>query len=147
MCDILYCSVNLPFYAHVYLGYEWKFGEKWCVGSAVLAFLFAYADWMALSLIALSRALSLYGPSFFYDYWTINKSKGAIIFVWTMAVVIMIPSFLEVSLFRGYFLKIYVIYNAKSNPSFNYHIILYIVLSDGFNFLRFLILGVSCIWL
>ena len=97
VCDLLYCSVILPFYAHVYLGNEWKFGGNWCVMSSILAFLFSYADWMALSLIALSRALSLYGPSFFYDHWTINKSRAAMVFVWVLVVAIMMPSFLEVN--------------------------------------------------
>ena len=74
VCDILYCSVNLPFYAHLFLGYEWKFGEGWCVGSIILAFVFSNADWMALALIALSRALSLFAPDFLQD----NITKGRI---------------------------------------------------------------------
>ena len=97
-CDLLYCSINLPFYAHVYLGHEWQFGEGWCVGSVILAFIFANVDWMALSLIALSRALSLFDPSFLHDFLTEMKSRLVILFVWILVIIFMIPAFLEVIL-------------------------------------------------
>ena len=95
-CDVLYCSICLPFYASVYLGYPWQFGEAWCVASISLAFIFAYVDWMALSLIALSRALSISAPQILNKFCTNVNSKCVIVSVWIFIILFMIPSFLEV---------------------------------------------------
>ena len=106
MCDILYCSVNLPFYAHLFLGYEWKFGEGWCVGSIILAFVFSNADWMALALIALSRALSLFAPDFLQDNTTKGKSIMIIVFTWLLVIFLLIPVFLEVKFTKYYYVAV-----------------------------------------
>ena len=96
VCDILYCTICLPFYATVYLGIPWVFGKFWCVGSIALAYIFAYVDWMALSLIALSRALSIYAPTLLDKLSYGFKAKFSIIFVWVFVILFMVPSFLEV---------------------------------------------------
>ena len=116
-CDVLYCSICLPFYASVYLGYPWQYGEKWCVASISLAFIFAYVDWMALSLIALSRALSISAPQILDRFCSNVKSKCAIVFVWIFVILLMIPSFLEVHIFC-----------AAVNLFKRYHFIFYIML-------------------
>ena len=96
VCDLLYCGINLPFYVHVYMGYEWTFGEGWCVASIILAFLFSNADWMALALIAFNRALSVFHPKFLQDHCTKAKSMMAIIFSWILVLLILSPAFFEV---------------------------------------------------
>ena len=96
VCDILYCSINLPFYAHVYFGYEWRFGEWWCVGSVILAFIFSYADWMALALIAFSRAMSLFFPNFMLRFGSKRNASLVIMSAWILVIVLMTPAFLEV---------------------------------------------------
>ena len=96
VCDILYCTICLPFYATVYLGIPWVFGKFWCVGSIALAYIFAYVDWMALSLIALSRALSICAPTLLDKLSYGFKAKFSIIFVWVFVILFMVPSFLEV---------------------------------------------------
>ena len=97
VCDLLYCAINLPFYVHVYLGYEWTFGEGWCVASIILAFLFSNADWMALALIAFNRAVSLFHPRFLQDHCTKSKSTIIIICSWILVLFILPPAFFEVS--------------------------------------------------
>ena len=96
LCDVLYCSICLPFYASVYLGFSWSFGKTWCVLSISLAYIFAYVDWMALSLIALSRALSVCAPHVLNKVSSNIKSKVAIAFCWLFVILVMVPSFLEV---------------------------------------------------
>ena len=96
VCDILYCAICLPFYASVYLGFPWVFGKFWCVGSIALAYIFAYVDWMALSLIALSRALSICAPTLLDKLSYGFKAKFSILFVWVFVLLFMVPSFLEV---------------------------------------------------
>ena len=99
VCDILYCTICLPFYASVYLGFPWVFGNFWCVGSIALAYIFAYVDWMALSLIALSRALSICAPTLLDKLSYGFKAKFSILFVWLFVILFMVPSFLEVNTF------------------------------------------------
>ena len=99
VCDILYCTICLPFYASVYLGFPWVFGKFWCVGSIALAYIFAYVDWMALSLIALSRALSICAPTLLDKLSYGFKAKFSILFVWVFVILFMVPSFLEVNIF------------------------------------------------
>ena len=99
VCDILYCAICLPFYASVYLGFPWVFGKFWCVGSIALAYIFAYVDWMALSLIALSRALSICAPTLLDKLSYGFKAKFSILFVWLFVILFMVPSFLEVNTF------------------------------------------------
>ena len=96
VCDILYCSINLPFYAHVYFGYEWRFGEWWCVGSVILAFIFSYADWMALALIAFSRAMLFFFPNFMLRFGSKRNASLVIMSVWILVIALMTPAFLEV---------------------------------------------------
>ena len=79
------------------MGYEWTFGEGWCVASIILAFLFSNADWMALALIAFNRALSLFHPRFLQDHCTKSKSMMVIIFSWMLVLLILTPAFFEVS--------------------------------------------------
>ena len=66
--------------------------------SISLAYVFAYVDWMALSLIALSRALSVCAPQFLNKTTSNLKSKVAIAFVWLFVILVMTPSFLEVKI-------------------------------------------------
>ena len=66
--------------------------------SISLAYIFAYVDWMALSLIALSRALSVCAPQFLNKTTSNLKSKIAIAIVWMFVILVMTPSFLEVKI-------------------------------------------------
>ena len=106
LCDVLYCTICLPFYASVYLGFPWKFGNLWCITSLSLAYIFAYVDWMALSLIALSRALSICAPQILERFNSSIRSKLAIVFVWVFVLLFMVPSFLEVNIMHSLVLEI-----------------------------------------
>ena len=96
ICDVLYCAVPLPFYASLYLGKQWIFGEFWCKMTPILAHLFAYVGWMALALIALSRALSLVNADAWKNFCNGGGSKRIILFIWILVLFILLPSFFEV---------------------------------------------------
>jgi hypothetical protein len=98
-CDILYCAFALPFYSSLYIGQHWIFGELWCKLTPIFAFTFAYVGWIALTLIAVSRALSLLAPSFLNSVCDNGRSKLIILVAWMFVLVIMIPSLMEVSTF------------------------------------------------
>ena len=96
ICDILYCAIPLPFYASVYLGNQWIFGEVWCKITSILAHIFLFTSWMALALIALSRVLAVLAPSVLRRVCTNYGSKCIIIFAWIFVVMLLIPFYFEV---------------------------------------------------
>ena len=96
LCDILYCVISLPFYSTLYLGEQWIFGEMWRKWTAICAFISAYVGWMALTLIAISRALSLIAPSFLNRICENGRSKMIIVGAWIFVLLIMAPALMEV---------------------------------------------------
>ena len=73
------------------------FGETWCKMTSIFAHIFAYIGWMALTLIAVSRALSLCAPSFLTSICENGRSKGIIVAMWIFVLFLLIPSFMEVN--------------------------------------------------
>ena len=72
------------------------FGEEWCIVSVILAFVFASASWMALSMIALSGALLVAFPSISKHVFSNKKSKMIIIVSWTLVLLLYAPLYIEV---------------------------------------------------
>ena len=96
ICDLLYCLVPLPFYSSLYIGGQWYFGEIWCKLTSILAHVFAYNSWMALALIALSRAFALPDTDIWKRVCDNGGSKKMILITWIFNLLILLPSFLEV---------------------------------------------------
>ena len=98
ICDLLYCSIPLPFYSSLYIGGQWYFGEMWCKLTSILAHVFAYNSWMALALIAFSRALALPDTDVWKRLCDNGGSKKIIFLSWIVNLLILLPSLLEVSI-------------------------------------------------
>ena len=96
ICDTLYCSIPLPFYANLYIGKTWMFGELWCKMISILAHVFAYVGWMALALIAISRACALMDNDIWKKACQNGGSKYIILGSWVFVITMLLPSFLEV---------------------------------------------------
>ena len=96
ICDALYCFVPLPFYANLYIGKTWIFGELWCKMVSILAHVFAYVGWMALALIAISRACALMDNDIWKKACQNGRSKYIILGSWVFVIAMLLPSFAEV---------------------------------------------------
>ena len=96
ICDLLYCLIPLPFYSSLYIGGQWYFGEIWCKLTSILAHVFAYNSWMALALIAFSRALALPDTDVWKRLCDNGGSKKIILLAWVVNLLILLPSLLEV---------------------------------------------------
>ena len=96
ICDALYCSIPLPFYANLYIGKTWMFGELWCKMISILAHVFAYVGWMALALIAISRACALMDNDIWKKACQSGRSKYIILGSWVFVITMLLPSFVEV---------------------------------------------------
>ena len=60
--DAIYCALFLTTNAVVYLGGQWPFSPLACTVWATLSHVTAFADWMSLALITLSRCMALVHP-------------------------------------------------------------------------------------
>ena len=63
LADFLYCAVNLPLYALQYLHQRWIWGHTLCYITTAFRYINAFADWMSVSMIAVSRCISLSKPA------------------------------------------------------------------------------------
>ena len=97
VADLLYCTIPLPFYLSVYLGNERIFGGVWCKVISIISNIFGYADWMALSVVAFVRMLSVWAPEHLRRVCTQRGSKLIIAGQWAFVVMLMIPSMFEVT--------------------------------------------------
>ena len=68
----------------------------WCKLTSIIAHVFAYTSWMALALIALSRALALPDTDVWKRICDNGGSKRIIILTWIFNLLVLLPSFLEV---------------------------------------------------
>ncbi|TRY76927.1 hypothetical protein TCAL_13052 [Tigriopus californicus] len=57
--DFVYCLVNLPLYSIQYWSGRWPFGGTACRYFAAFRYWNAFAEWMSLAIIALSRCIGL----------------------------------------------------------------------------------------
>ena len=83
----------------MYFGNEWVFGSLWCKLISIMANIFGYADWMALSVVAFVRMLGVWAPELLLRLCTQRGSKLIIVSQWAFVVLLMLPSVFEVMLF------------------------------------------------
>ena len=97
--EVLYCAFNLPSYAATYLTRGWPFGYNLCGISSAFIHMNAYADWICLGLIALSRCLSLTRPTFWCKMCSHKNILVLFLSVWIYAFVLILPTIIVVSIF------------------------------------------------
>ena len=93
MSDLLYCTFNLPLYAVQYLRQEWPFSSGMCYAFAAFRFINAYADWMSLALIAVSRCMGLIWKAKAEQYLSGKKGMVLIVLIWAYAIGLNSPAF------------------------------------------------------
>ena len=98
--DLIYCIVPLTFYLTLYFGSNWVFGEIWCKMVIIIAQICCYSSWMSLSIIALVRMVSVWRPQALRAICNEKGSKLIITGQWIFVILLMVPSFFEVCLFR-----------------------------------------------
>ena len=98
--DLCYCSIPLPFYIVLYLGNKWMFGELLCKLVSMSAHIFGYGSWMALSIIAVVRVLAVWTPNYLRNICTDRGSKIIIIAQWMFVILLLLPSFFEVTKYK-----------------------------------------------
>lgn len=69
VCDLLYCTVNLPFIA---INYSYAFfdgavpctgpSQRYCTGTAMFRYVNAFIEWMTLGLLAVQRCIRIGKP-------------------------------------------------------------------------------------
>ena len=97
--DFLYSFFSLPLYATQYIYGGWPWSHEACYTYTVGRIIVAFADWMFLGIIALSRCLVVTQPSMWEEICKTNlRVFGIIAASWLYAVVIIIPIFFDVSL-------------------------------------------------
>ncbi len=101
--DMLYCIVNLPFYAMTYLKYGWFWGSFLCKASTGIRYITAFADWMSLGMVAVSRCLCLTKPDLSHKIFSGMNGKLVIISIWIYANVLVAPMYFQKTLQMGTF--------------------------------------------
>ena len=94
--DLLYCIFNLPMYAVQFLMGWWPLGETACVVSASIRYINAFADWLSLGFIALSRCVSLIKPSLGEKIFAGKSGLSIIAGIWIYALALILPSVTQV---------------------------------------------------
>ena len=86
ICDLLYCTIQLPVYAIQYLGQGPFLTEKLCVGCAILRNINVKAVYMFMGMMATSRCLSL------AKITILEKCRKVIaVYVWIFIILIYLP--------------------------------------------------------
>jgi len=89
--DFLYCVTNLPMYSITYFRKGWD--DDWtCAGFGAWRNLNAFAAWMALGFVALSRFLSLCSPRLCKLVSIKNRNLLSVGFVWLYAFFLVLPT-------------------------------------------------------
>ncbi len=86
LSDLLYCAFSLPFYAVTYLMQDWPLGQEMCYAFAALRHIVAYADWMFLAFIAVSRCAKLIWREKAHKYLSGRSGYAVVFLVWSYAV-------------------------------------------------------------
>lgn len=94
--DLLYCAISLPIYAVQYLSERFTMGENMCLVATVFRYINAFADWMCVAMIALSRCISLTKPELGEKLFAGKNGKLIILMVWIYANILMIPIYTQV---------------------------------------------------
>ena len=86
ICDLLYCTIQLPVYAIQYLGQGPFLTETLCVGCAILRNINVKAVYMFMGMMATSRCLSL------AKITILEKCRKVIaVYVWIFIILIYLP--------------------------------------------------------
>ena len=80
--DSLYCAINLPLYAMQYLKMRWIWGPDLCYITTAFRYVNAFADWMSVAMIAVSRCISLTRPELAEKLFGGRKGKLIILAIW-----------------------------------------------------------------
>ena len=94
--ELLYCTLNLPSYASTYLKRGWPFGYNLCGMSLAFIQVNAYADWISLGLIALSRCMCLIKQTAWSRFCNNRNILFVFFSVWIYALLLALPAILSV---------------------------------------------------
>jgi len=93
--DFTYCLTSLPFYSIQYLYKFWPLGHEMCVIWASIRYINAFAAWMAVGFVALSRCLALKNRLLCKKILYGTRGYLVIGLIWVYAVIMVIPSLTE----------------------------------------------------
>ncbi len=79
-------------YALQYLLGWWPLGQAGCVAFAAIRYINAFADWMSLGFIALSRCVGLVRPNIAEKVFAGRSGVSIIAGIWLYAVALVLPS-------------------------------------------------------
>ncbi len=96
LSDLLYCTFNLPLYAAQYLTQEWPFSSGMCYTFAAFRFINAFADWMSLAFIAVSRCAGLIWNEKAERYLSGRNGVAIIVLIWAYSIGLNSLAFTEV---------------------------------------------------
>ena len=120
--DLLYCLINLPLYAVQYLyqrcmrcscesnrtlavvpfsfsdACRWPLGEEACRASVSFRYVNAFAEWMSLAFIAVSRCLGIIKPAVCEKYLAGRSGLAVMALIWLYALGLISPVLTKVSL-------------------------------------------------
>ena len=96
IADLLYCAINLPIYSLQFFYQTWDLGWYLCYHTANFRYINAFADWMSVALIAVSRCITVTRIKNFEKFFNKRNRRIIIAFVWIYSVAILIPTYLEV---------------------------------------------------
>ena len=86
ICDLLYCTIQLPVYAIQYLGQGPFLTETLCVGCAILRNINVKAVYMFMGMMATSRCLSL------AKITILEKCRKVIaVYIWIFIILLYLP--------------------------------------------------------
>lgn len=94
--DLLYCAINLPLYAVQYLQQRWIFGPTVCYLTTAFRYINAFADWMCVAMIAVSRCITMAKPDLGERLFSGRSGKLVILLVWIYANMLMLPIYTHV---------------------------------------------------
>ena len=97
LLDFLYCLANFLIIVFQHSKLRWISERQVCFISELLLSLFAYSDWMCVSMIALSRCLSITNPRLMESMESKPKMLTAAVAVWIYGMLIILLQFLGVS--------------------------------------------------
>ena len=95
--DSLYCAINLPLYAMQYLKKRWIWGSDLCYITTAFRYINAFADWMSVAMIAVSRCISLVRPELAEKLFGGRNGKLIILAIWVYANLLILPIYTKVS--------------------------------------------------
>ena len=102
LADLLYCLINLPLLALQKSGHDWNLGLTFCKIIANIRYSNAYADWMSLAMIAVSRCSSVTNPGKVTIFASRKARISILIGIRIYALTLLIPTNLSVGTLVSY---------------------------------------------